>query len=367
MASRVSTMTGWLAASIGVLAIAWQGEVTTTQLAQEVNPKLVKLFGSGGFKGLPSYGTGVIISQDGYVLTVANHLLESSDLRVHLYDGTRLPARVIAVEPELDVALLKLGTEKSKIEDLPFFDVLAAMKAPLALPGTTVFAFSNQFQIATRDEPMSMMRGNIAAYAKLSGRIGIFEAPYSGNVYVVDAITNNPGAAGGIVTNRKGELLGLIGRELRNEQTDTWINYAVPIQASVDVRLADGSSRKVSIQELVEKKENYKPVTKAQKGSGGGGYHGMVFVPNVVDRTPPYIEEVLPKSPAHKAGLLPDDLVVYVDGLPVVSVTMLEEILEKYRPQDKVQLEIRRGDKLQTISLQLEVTPKALPAPGAKP
>ncbi|MFZ9824723.1 MAG: trypsin-like peptidase domain-containing protein, partial [Gemmataceae bacterium] len=139
-------MTGWLAASIGLLAIAWQGDVTGIQLAQEVNPKLVKLFGSGGFKGLPSYGTGVIISQDGYVLTVANHLLESSDLRVHLYDGTRLPARVIAVEPELDVALLKLGTEKSKIEDLPFYDVLAAMKAPLALPGTTIFAFSNQFQ-----------------------------------------------------------------------------------------------------------------------------------------------------------------------------------------------------------------------------
>lgn len=361
-------MTGLFQALVSsAILMGFQGNLTTTQLAQEVNPKLVKLFGSGGFKGLPGYGTGVLISQDGYVLTVANHLLETADLRVHLYDGTRLPARVIAVEPELDVALLKLGTEKSKIEDLPFYDVLAAIKAPLATPGTHVFAFSNQFQIATRDEPMSMMKGNIAAYAKLHGRIGIFEAPYTGNVYVVDAITNNPGAAGGIITNRKGEILGLIGRELRNEQTDTWINYAVPLQATVDVRLADGTTRKVSIQELVEKKELYKPVTKAQKGSGGGGFHGMIFVPNVVDRTPPYIEEVLPKSPAHKAGLQPDDLIVYVDGLPVVSVTMLAEMLEKYRPQDKVQLEIRRGDKLQTVTLQMEVMPKAPAIQGGKP
>ena len=91
------------------------------------------------------------------------------------------------------------------------------------------------------------------------GRIGIFEAPYTGDVYVIDAITNNPGAAGGVLTTRKGELLGLIGKELRNELTDTWINYAMPIDAKIEVHQADDKTVTVSILDLVEKKEKYKP------------------------------------------------------------------------------------------------------------
>ena len=106
--------------------------MSLNDVVQKVNPKMVKIYGSGGFKGLPAYGTGVLVSPNGYVLTVANHLMETTDLRVHLYDGTRLPAKLIAMEPELDIALLKIGTDKSKIDDLPFYDIVAAAKTPLA-------------------------------------------------------------------------------------------------------------------------------------------------------------------------------------------------------------------------------------------
>src|SRR5262249_54736893 len=85
-----------------------------------------------------------------------------------------------------------------------------------------------------------VQRGVISGYSKLPLRRGIFEAPYSGEVYVIDAITNNPGAGGGVITSRKGELLGLIGKELRNNLTDTWINYAVPIQATAKATRGPG-------------------------------------------------------------------------------------------------------------------------------
>src|SRR5439155_15493818 len=114
-------------------------------IADQVNKKLVKLFGSGGFRGLASYGSGMLVSPDGYVLTVATHLIETQDLRVHLYDGRRYQAKVIVSEPELDVALLKL----ENVEDLPYFDIPQAGKRPLAQAGDWVLAFSNQFQIAT--------------------------------------------------------------------------------------------------------------------------------------------------------------------------------------------------------------------------
>src|SRR5262245_19449924 len=204
-------------------------------VADQVNQKLCKLFGSGGIRGLASYGSGVVVSPDGYILTVASHLLDTQDLRVHLYDGGRYHAKVVAIEPELDVALVKIGDRKEKVEDLPYFDVTAAAKKPVIGPGTHILGFSNEFQIATRDQPMSVQHGVVAAFARLHGRSGIFEAAYKGNVYVVDAITNNAGAGGGVVTTRKGELLGIIGKELRNELTNTWINYAVPIGARVEV------------------------------------------------------------------------------------------------------------------------------------
>src|SRR4051812_11278865 len=301
------------AALWGLAAAPARADESFAKVAEAVNVKLCKLFGAGGVQGLASYGTGVVVSPDGYILTVHSHILDTQDLRVHLYDGTRYHARVVAVEPELDVALVKVGDDKTKVEDLPHFDVAAAAKRPAAEPGTAILAFSNQFQIATRDEPMSVQRGVIAAYARLHGRIGIFEAPFTGNVYVLDAITNNPGAAGGVITTRKGELLGIIGKELRNEQTNTWINYAVPINARVEVKQADGKVETVSILDLIDKKENYKAIQKKDKDIGGGGYHGIVLVPNVVERTPPYVDSVAPGSPAQKAGLKPDDLIVYVD------------------------------------------------------
>jgi serine protease Do len=306
-------------------------------VAEQVNKKLVKVYGSGGFQGLPSYGTGVLISPDGYILTVASHLLDTEDLKVHLYDGRRFHARVIVAEPELDAALIKID----KVEDLPHFAVDQAAKAPLAQAGDWVLAFSNQFHIATRDEPLSVQRGVVAAHSKLHGRRGLYKVPYTGDVYVVDAVTNNPGAGGGVVTTRKGELLGLIGKELKNTLTDTWINYAVPIQV---------------LGGFVEKAKNgeYKPIVRTTPAGGAVGYHGIVLVPNVVERTPPYVEEVVPNSPAAKAGLRPDDLIVFVDGEQVISVEAFRELVGKTPPGTTLKLEVRRGDKLVSAEVKLE-------------
>src|SRR5262249_36073 len=146
------------------------------RVVEDVNQKLVKVFGSGGFRGLVAYGTGVMVSPDGYALTAASHILDTPDLRVHVYDGRRFQAKVVVIEPELDVALIKVDLGKGG--DMPFFDIAQAAQRPLAETGTSVLAFSNQFEIATRNEPMSVQRGVIAAYGKLHGRKGIFDASY---------------------------------------------------------------------------------------------------------------------------------------------------------------------------------------------
>src|SRR5947209_17083256 len=122
---------------------------------------------------------------------------------------------------------------------------------------------------------MSIQRGVIASYGKLYGRLGIFEATYRGDVYVLDAITNNPGAGGGVVTTRKGELLGIIGKELRNELTNTWINYALPIGTKVTVKVEDPKTKEItnralSLEEIIRLKKDYNPASTAKKTGGGG-------------------------------------------------------------------------------------------------
>ena len=310
------------------------------EVVQRVNRQMVKIYGSGGFRGLNSYGTGILVSADGYVLTAASPMLDTSELRVHLYDGRRLMAKVVVTEPELDAALLKIDM----VEDLPHFDVAAVAKRPLAQPGEPILGFTNQFQIATREETLTVQRGVISSYAKLHGKRGIFDAPYQGEVYVIDAITNNPGGAGGALTTRRGELLGLIGKELKNGLSDTWINYAVPIPA-----LAEFVAKGI--------KGDYKPIVRVQPVGGVGAFHGMVLVPNVVERTPPFVEDVLQNSPAAKAGLQADDLIVYVDGEKITSIKEFHDLIDHIQPGTTVKLEIRRGDRLMNVDIKLEPLP----------
>lgn len=345
-----------LAASAVLLAVAFApAQQPVGPVAVEVNKKLVKLFGAGGFKGLPSYGTGILVSPKGYVLTVNNHILSTTNLRVHLYDGRVYTAKLVSREPEFDLALVKIEND---VDFLPHYDIAKAAAQPVAEAGDLVLAHSNCFQIATRDEPMSVQRGVVAAYADLRGRRGVFDAPYNGEVYFIDTVANNPGSAGGALTNRRGELIGIVGRELKNTLTDTWINYAVPVQAKVEVK-RDEKIVKVDVPTFVKEsiEGKYKEGDKVRR-EDKGGYHGILLVANAVSATPPYVEEVAPNSPAALAGLKPDDLIVYVDGELVPSIRMFRETMKQYGPDADIRLEIQRGSKLQTVKMKLGQQPK---------
>ncbi len=341
---------------LGSAAALW-AQQPFTPVTSEVNKKLVKLYGAGGFKGLPGYGTGILVSAKGHILTCNNHLMSSSDLRLHLYDGRSYGLKVLFREPELDVALVKIDSD---VDFLPHFDFAKSAFQHRAETGDWVLAFSNCFQIATRDEPMSVQRGVVAAYAELRGRRGVFDAPFAGEVYFVDAIMN-PGAAGGALTNRKGELLGILGRELKNTLTDTWINYAIPIQAKVEIQ-RDEKLVKIDMATFVREAlaGTYKASAK-RKREDRGGFHGIVLVPNAVGVTPPYVEEVLPGSPAARAGLRPDDLIVYIDGELVPSIKMFRDLMKGIGPGTEIKLEVQRANKLQSVKLKLSEQPKAKP------
>jgi serine protease Do len=336
----------------GPLVATARADHSFAEIARQVNPKVVKVFGAGGFRGITAYCTGALVSPDGFILTVYSPTLDSREIRVHLYDGTRHAAELVAAEPLMDVALLKIkDAEPFKAVPLPYFDL--TKKPPEVKVGDWVLAFSNLFEIATRDEPVSVQRGVIAAIAPFAGRRGMTESNYKGTAYIVDAITNNPGAHGGVLTTRKGELVGLIGKELRNTLTETWVNYAMPVKDLTDF-VAKG------------KRGEYKQIVRDDvKREDKGAYHGIVLVPDVLDRTPPYIEEVYPDSPAAKAGLKPDDIIVFLrypspeaggelEERVVNDVKAFKSLMAPLEPGTTVKVVVRRGMQLLSLDLVLD-------------
>ena len=359
--NALRTLTAALAAAL--IAAPAPAASPYSEVVVSANEKLVKLFGAGGFRGAESFGTGILVSADGHILTAAAPFLDGRELRLHLPDGRRYNFRVKVIEPAFDAALLEIVQAKKEAIplSLEYFDIKAAAANMKAEPGDWVIALSNMYNVATRDEMMSAQRAMVTAIGKLSARRGAFDVPYHGDVMYLDTITNNPGSAGGALINRKGDLLGLIGKEFRNTQTDTWVNYAMPITAKAEFTIK-GEKKTYTLADFVELgiagKWEKSPPREPKDVKAPTVHTGIVFVPRVVDRTPPYIEEVEPNSPAAKAGLKPDDLVIYFDGEPVYSVDVFRDLLKRYAAGDKVQIEIRRGDKLTAINLELAPLPK---------
>src|SRR5262245_52983198 len=113
--------------TLGLFAGIGRADTPFDQLTEPINQKMCKLFGSGGFKSVAAYRTGLVVSPDGYILTIATPMLDTRDLRVHLFDGRRYShCKIVVVEPELDVALIKIDT-KEKL-DLPYWDITEAAK-----------------------------------------------------------------------------------------------------------------------------------------------------------------------------------------------------------------------------------------------
>lgn len=340
-------------------------DVSFAAVAKEVNRKMVKIYGAGGYRGVNAYCTGVMISPDGYILTVYSPTLDTPNLRVHLYDGTRHAVELVAAEPQLDVALLRIKERDSFAEQpLPYFDI----SKPAIVPnvGDWVLAFANQFEVAVRDEPVSIQRGVIAAIVPFAGRRGITEANYKGMAYIVDAITNNPGANGGLLTTRKGEPLGLIGKELKNTLTETWVNYAMPLSP-----LADFAAKAMKGQYKRQNREDDKVVEDKK------AYHGIMLIADVLDRTPPYVEDIAPGSPAALAGLRINDLIIFVrhpraevpdeiDERVIASYKTFKEVMAPLAPGTKVNLVVRRDGQLLTFDLVLGKSLSPVTVPNKK-
>ncbi len=300
---------------------------TLPNIIEDAQAKIVKIYGAGGFRGMQAYQSGILISPDGYILTVFSHVLDTNYITAVVHDGQRFDATLHGADPRLEIALLKIDAT-----DLPHFKLYEAVEADV---GTRVIAMSNLFGVAMGNEPASVQRGTIAARTNLQARRGQFETAYRGPVYVLDATTNNPGAAGGALLTVRGQLLGVLGKELRNAQNHTWLNYALPIaeMEAVIAQIQSGAFAPSAEISGAAKPELAYSLERL----------GIRLVPDVLDRTPPFVEYVREGSPANKAGIQSDDLVLLLNDQLIQSCSALREQLEYVDLHDEVRLTVLRG------------------------
>jgi serine protease Do len=304
----------------------------------DVQQRVAKLYG-GGVGRVEAYGTGVLVSPYGHVLTVLSPMLQTDSIRVVLADGRRREAKVVSVDSVRQLAILKIDASR-----LAFFD-LREQGAPD--PGDGVYAIGNAFNIAAGDEPLSVQRGTVAGRARLNARVGVREIAFPDEMLLLDAAVNNPGSAGGALVDAKGRFVGLLGKELKDSASETWIHYAVPTEVF-----------KPFVERTIANQKSTPEIAKTEATAAGGGLRGIIPLPEVLDRTPPYVDGVEADSPAANAGLQPDDLIVFVGEQVVRSLADLRAALARAPRTEPVKLVVQRSGTLLTLELPAEAEPK---------
>ena len=322
--------------------------------------RVVKIYGAEA-AGIHGYQSGILVSPDGHVLTALTSALQANPVRIVLDNGRRFEARIVGADPVMEIALLKIpGAE------LPYFDVSGENKSRngaqrndgehlRSIPafvylGMPIYAISNPFNIAQGNERATVQRGAIAALTQLSARRGVFETPYKGAIIVVDMTTNNPGACGGaLVCAESGTLLGMLGKELRNNENHSWINFAIPVevwQGWVQDTMRDGGTISLFTEQSVREREMIPEDTIKIFQDWG-----ILFITSVSRRTPPFIDSVRVGSEAERLGVLPDDLIVMVNGQLTPSLLAVEHRIHQISAE-AVTLTIERDATLRDVTFQ---------------
>ena len=309
---------------------------TLDNWARDAQKRVVKIYGAGGLSGLEAYQSGFLVSPDGHVATAWSYVLDVDPIVV-LDDGRRFESKIVDFEPSLELAVLEI----EDVSNLPFFRIQENTDVQW---GDAVIAVSNLFGIATGNEPASVMQGSVSAITQLDARRGTFKTPYRGKVMILDLIANNPGAAGGAVVDSDGQLVGMLGKELRDSSTGVWLNYAVPSSA---IRTAIGdiiAGRKTTVAADAHP-------TLARDQSHNPSSLGIVLIPDVLESTPTYVDNVVDGSWAAKAELRPDDLILLVDGRRVESQRSFRELLRTIDRRDTVELTVQRDTEILPLVL----------------
>ena len=270
-------------------------------------------------------GSGVIVSQEGHILTNHHVVAGMETIVVQLTDGRLLPAQLIGTDEVTDIAILKVTAPD--LVPLPFGDSDAVRV------GQLVFAVGNPFGFQA-----SVTQGII------SGRDRRASADSGVEFLQTDAAVNE-GNSGGPLLNIRGEIIGINSRIYSRAQQTTWLGISFAIPANVARRALE------SVLKTGRIVRGYLGVT--MLGLTPETAHQL----GLPDTTGALVLEVLPGSPAEKAGLQPRDLIRRFNGRTLADIYALRERLAETDLHTQVTLGILRAGRELTLTAEIVEAP----------
>ena len=298
---------------------------TRTVELQKVSPRLQKILGGSYVaRSRQDMGSGVLVSEDGYILTNNHVISQVQNISVGLWDGRFAAAQVVGSDPETDLAVLKI-------------DLSGLPAAPLAEDasvrvGDVVLAIGNAFGLSH-----TVTMGIISA----TGRNDLRSVLYEDFIQTDAAI--NAGNSGGALINYRGEVIGINTRNLGQAQGAQNIGFAIPIEMAKDVMqqiVENGSVRRGSLGAL------FSDLPLSLQTDGSSVRRGI------------QVRSVTPNGPAWSAGIRAGDILLSIDGIEVGDARALLLMIAQRQPGARVEFQVQRDtDVFETYETLIQQPP----------
>ncbi|MFV8326730.1 S1C family serine protease [Flavobacterium sp. ZS1P14] len=286
------------------------------------NPMLEYFYGYGGQQQQEQVGTGsgVIISEDGYIVTNNHVIKDASEIEITLNNKKSYKAKLVGTDSKMDIALVKIDAD----EKLPYTVFANSDSVKI---GEWVLAVGNPYNLTS-----TVTAGIVSAKARNLDTSGI-------QSFIQTDAAVNPGNSGGALVNTRGELIGI--NTMISSMTGSYVGYSFAVPSNI--------ARKI-IEDIME----FGNVQRGILGVEGGELNGTASKELGISQTQGfYISKVTKNSGAEKSGLQKGDIIVKLDDQNVATYADLSGYINTKRPNDKIQVTYIRDGKNRIIPVFL--------------
>ena len=269
------------------------------------------------------FGSGVILSEDGFIVT-NNHVIEhAQNIKVILNDNREFEAHLVGTDPSTDIALLKI-----EAEDLPFLTYGNSNNLKL---GEWVLAVGNPFNLTS-----TVTAGIVSAMGR---NLRINQDQLAIESFIQTDAAVNPGNSGGALVNQQGNLIGINTAIASRTGSYTGYSFAVPVTI---------------VQKVVSDIKEFGEVQRALLGVNIGDVNAEIAKELGLEKIEGiYIAEVTENGAAKEAGIKKGDVIINVGNKKVKNSAELQEAVSQYRPGNNVKIIIIRDNEKKQFNVTL--------------
>lgn len=276
--------------------------------------------GGGGQQTQVGTGSGVIISEDGYIVTNNHVIKDATELEITLNNNKTYKAKLVGTDSKMDIALLKVeATEKLPYATFGNSDTIKV--------GEWVLAVGNPYNLTS-----TVTAGIVSAKARDLSNNGI-------QSFIQTDAAVNPGNSGGALVNTRGELVGI--NTMISSQTGSYVGYSFAVPSNITRKIVE------DLMEFGNVQRGILGIEAGELNSATSKEYGYKETTGVL------IGKVSKNSGAETAGLKKGDIINKLDNKSILSFADLTSYINTKRPNDVVQVGVIRSGKVVTVPVKL--------------